>query len=808
MPDSPPESEALDAPQAAEAIAVTEAENGGDDGKPDIPEVLPLLPIRGTVMFPGTITPLGVGRPVSRQLLDDHLPRSKMIALFTQQDPEEENPGVDDLHPVGCAAMVLKLVRQPDETVTIICHGLTRVRIEDSVQVKPYLKAKVSTPDETPGKGKRFDAEVNQLRDQARQLVELTANQPEQAMTVLMNIDQPGNLADFLAANLDLQPQEKQDLLEELDIGRRVRLVHRSVSNQLEMAKLQHKIQEDVQSSIGDSQRKMFLREQMKAIRKELGEEGEGSEQVVEQLRERLKEAQPPEKVMDEAERELERLLAIPPASPEYSVITGYLELIADLPWAVESEDNLDLNRAQEILDRDHFDLEKVKRRLIEYLAVRKLNPDGRGAILCLVGPPGVGKTSLGESVAAALGRQFTRMSLGGIRDEAEVRGHRRTYIGAMPGRIIQEMRRAGTRNPVMMLDEIDKLGSDFRGDPSSALLEVLDPRQNHQFSDRYLDVPFDLSRVMFICTANYAGNIPPPLMDRMETIQIPGYTDHDKLAIAERYLVPRQLSENGLKKKQLRFLKAGLRKINEDYTREAGVRELERQIGSVCRAVAARVAKGETAADAATKIDADEARTILGPEKHTRELDVKTDLPGVVVGLAYTSVGGDILFIEATAYPGKGHVHLTGQIGEVMKESADAAFSLFKSRATDLDYDADQLKDTDVHIHVPAGAVPKDGPSAGVAMFTALASLLLKKKVKANLGMTGEITLRGKVLPIGGLNEKALAAARAGIKTVLIPAANERDLEEVDAKVVKQLKFVPVETVDDILKHALGVQR
>ncbi|MFW5681786.1 MAG: endopeptidase La [Phycisphaeraceae bacterium] len=797
----------LDEQQEGQPVGV--AEPGSLDGEDDtaLPEVVPVLPIREAVVFPGTITPLGVGRPASRQLLDECLPESKTIALFTQKDAEDDNPGPDDLHPVGTAVMVLKLVRQPDETVTIICHGLKRIHISEVKQIKPYMKASVESPEEIPGEGRQFDAAVAQLREQAQQLIELTANQPEQAMTVLMNIEGAGNLADFLAANLDLDTQEKQDLLEELDIAKRVRLVHRAVSNQLEMARLQHKIQEDVQSSIGDTQRKMYLREQLKAIRKELGEDGEGPEQIVEQLRERLEEADPPEKVMEEANRELERLTAVPPASPEYSVILSYLELIADLPWSKTSEDNLDLNRAQEILDRDHFDLDKVKRRLIEYLSVRKLNPDGRGVIICLVGPPGVGKTSLGQSVADALGREFSRMSLGGMRDEAEIRGHRRTYIGAMPGRIIQEIRRCGTKNPVIMLDEVDKLGSDFRGDPSSALLEVLDPRQNHQFSDRYLDVPFDLSKVMFICTANYAGNIPPPLMDRMETIQIPGYTDHDKLAIAEKYLVPRQTKENGLLKKQVNFLKAGIRKIIENYTREAGVRELERQIGSVCRAVAARVAKEEIDPGTQTKIDEEEVRKILGPEHHVRELDIKTDVPGVVVGLAYTAAGGDILFIEAAAYPGKGNVHLTGQIGEVMKESADAAFSLFKSRATELGYDADQLKELDIHIHVPAGAVPKDGPSAGVAMFTAVASLLLKKKVRSKIGMTGEITLRGKVLPIGGLNEKSLAASRAGIKTVLIPKQNERDLEEIDQRVKKSLTFIPVETVGEVLEHALGIK-
>ncbi|MEO0588261.1 MAG: endopeptidase La, partial [Planctomycetota bacterium] len=500
----------------------------------------------------------------------------------------------------------------------------------------------------------------------------------------------------------------------------------------------------------------------------------------------------------------LDRLAVIPPASPEYSVITGYVELIADLPWANATTDRLNLKKAREILDRDHFGLDKVKRRLVEFLAVRKLNPEGKGPILCLVGPPGVGKTSLGQSIADAMGRKFVRLALGGIRDEAEVRGHRRTYVGAMPGRIIQELKRAGTHNPVMMLDEIDKLGADFRGDPASALLEVLDPRQNHQFVDRYLDVPFDLSNVLFIATANYAGNIPPALMDRMETIDLPGYTDHDKLEIAKAYLVPRQLDEHGLTAKDCRWLIAGIKKVIEAYTREAGVRELERQIGAVCRGIAAKVAASRNGRRHTVKVDAAKVAEMLGPETHRRQLDTRTAAPGVVVGLAYTPVGGEILFIEATRYPGTGKVQVTGQLGDVMKESASAALSLFKSRADKLGVDPAELAESDLHIHVPAGAVPKDGPSAGVAMYTAIASLMLNQRVKPALAMTGEITLRGRVLPIGGVKEKSLAAARAGIKTVLLPADNERDLPEVDDKVRSKLTFKFIATVDDLLDAAL----
>ncbi len=778
-----------------------------DSSQVVIPDTLPILPVRGMVMLPGTITPITIGRPSSRKLLDDSLPQSKVIGVLTQRDEEQEEPGIEELFNVGSAGLVLKLVRQPDETVQIIVHGLRRVVAGEAVRENPYLVARVSTPDEKPGSGRGFAAAVNQLRDQARELIAITPGVPEEALRVLMNIDDPSNLADFLVANLNLEVEQKQDLLEEFDVAKRVRAVHRHVSTQLQIQQLQQKIQQDVQTSIGDAQRKFFLREQLKAIQKELGDDGEEEESFVDQIRQRLEEADPPEAVMAEAERELNRLATIPPASPEYSVISGYLELIADLPWNIASEDELDLVKARKVLDRDHFDLEKVKRRLIEYLAVRKLNPEGRGPILCLVGPPGVGKTSLGQSVADALGRKFARLSLGGIRDEAEVRGHRRTYIGAMPGRIIQEIRRAGTNNPVMMLDEVDKLGADFRGDPASALLEVLDPRQNMAFVDRYLDVPFDLSQVLFIATANYMGNIPPALLDRMELIDIPGYTDHDKLAIARKYLVPRQLRENGLKAAQCKVYVSAVKTIIEHYTREAGVRELERQIGAVCRGVAATVAAKRNGRAKPVAVDDKKVRELLGPEKFVRELDTRTRTPGVVIGLAYTPTGGDVLFIEATGYAGAGKVQITGQLGEVMKESAAAALSLFKSRADQLGYDAAQLAKQDIHIHVPAGAVPKDGPSAGVAMYTAIASLLLGRPVRQRLAMTGEITLRGRVLPIGGVKEKTLAAARAGIKTVLLPEQNRRDMEEVDAKVKDKLTFRFVESVDQVLQHALGVK-
>ncbi len=802
-----PKAKAAAGRQADAPVTIDLSPVAFDASNSTIPEVLPVLPVRGSVMFPGTIVPLGVGRPASRKMLDESLPKSKIIALFSQKDEEVENPTADDLHPVGTAAMVLKLIRQPDDNISLIVHGLGRITLEEVTQTKPYFKARVKTPTERPGSGKKFDAEVDQLRDQAHDLIDLSPSAPEQALTVMMNIDDPGTLADFLGANLALDIEQKQDLLEEFNIAKRIRMVHVHLSSQLEILRLQEKIQEDVQSSIGETQRRFYLREQIKAIQKELGEDEAGGDHTITQLEKRLEEAAPPGKVMDEAKREMDRLKVIPPASPEYSVITTYLELIADLPWNKISEDNLNLDRARKTLDRDHYGLDKVKRRLIEYLAVRKLNPQGRGPILCLVGPPGVGKTSLGQSIADSLGREFSRISLGGIRDEAEVRGHRRTYIGAMPGRIIQELRRAGTNNPVMMLDEVDKLGSDFRGDPSSALLEVLDPRQNNAFVDRYLDVPFDLSQVIFIATANYIGNVPPALRDRMEIIDLPGYTDPDKLIIARRYLVPRQIKENGLTRAKCKWLSSGIKKVIENYTREAGVRELERQIGSVCRGVAAQVAganNGRKRRKSAT-VDDVFVREMLGPEQFERDLDTRTVSPGVALGMAYTPFGGEILFIEATKFPGKGNVTLTGQIGDVMKESASAALSLFKSRADTLGYDVMKLAELDLHIHIPAGAVPKDGPSAGAAMYTAITSLLLDIPVKKSLAMTGEITLRGKVLPIGGVKEKTLAAARAGVKTILLPAKNKSDMEEVDAQVRKKCTFHFVENVDDVLKYALG---
>ncbi len=783
--------------------SVSEAVLGaGPDTAPAIPETLAILPVRGFVVFPRTVSPLNVQRAASIQLLNETLPQNKIIGLVTQRDETKEDPGEADLYQVGTAVMVLKLLRQADNHVVVIAQGLRRFKIRKIVQTTPFIRAEVEVLETLPAPTtKEFEAEFRNLRDAAGKLLELTPDVPEQARAIVLGIEGAEELTDFLAPNLNLDLAQKQALLEESDLEKRMRAVQASISSQLEIAQIQQKLQQDVQSQFSDAQRRAYLREQVKAIQRELGEADSGAEEQRATLRQKLDEAKPPEEVMKQAERELKRLDFIPQASPDYSVIVTYIETIAELPWTTLSEDNLDLDKAQEILDRDHYDLEKVKRRLIEYLAVRKLNPNGHGPILCFLGPPGVGKTSLGQSIADALGRKFVRMSLGGIRDEAEIRGHRRTYIGSMPGRIIQELRRAGTRNPVMMLDEIDKLGTDFRGDPASALLEVLDPRQNFAFVDRYLDVAFDLSQVIFIATANYIEGVPEPMRDRMEIINLAGYTGREKLEIARRYLVRRQLEENGLKPEQCEWEEAALVSVIDSYTHEAGVRELERQLGAVIRGVAARVARGQTEH---VKVTPELVTEMLGPVRYIHDTKLTANKPGVVTGLAYTPVGGEVLHIEATRFPGKGNITLTGQIGNVMKESMQAALSLVRSRDGKDGITPQDFAETDVHVHVPAGAVPKDGPSAGVAMFTALASLFSNTPVRSDVAMTGEITLRGLVLPIGGLKEKSLAAMRAGITTVIIPKLNEKDLVDIPEEAKEKIQFVPVETVDEVLQTAL----
>jgi ATP-dependent Lon protease len=779
---------------------------GGGEGAAGAPQQVAVpsegavLAVRNMILFPGTILPIAIGREKSRLLLEDVLPSQKVIFVVCQRKEDIDDPAPEDLYTVGTAAVVLKLLRLEEGNQSIIVHGLTRARIEEWLTTAPYFRAKTEVLADSVARTTETDALMMNARNTARKIIQLSPNIPEEATAVLNGIDQPGQLADFLASNVQMELPLKQELLEELDVNRRLRKVGVELQRQLDVLELSNKIQSQVKANIDKSQREYFLQEQLKAIRKELGQEDERTVEI-EQIREKLQAAGMPEAVRSEAFRELDRLEKLPTASPEYHVIRTYLDWMGELPWTKATEDRLDVAIGAKVLDEDHYDLEKVKRRILEYLAVRKLAPESRGPILCFVGPPGVGKTSLGQSIARALGRKFIRMSLGGMRDEAELRGHRRTYIGAMPGRIVQEIRKAGTCNPVFMLDELDKVGADFRGDPTSALLEVLDPAQNNTFQDHYLGVPFDLSRVMFIATANYMGTVPPALRDRMEVIELPGYTEREKVHIAMKYLVPRQLQENGLKPSQARWTEEALRKIIGQYTREAGVRELERQVGSVCRGVAALIAAGRARS---RKILPKVVAQMLGARKYESELALRTSVPGVATGLAYTPTGGEIMFIEAAAYPGKGTLTLTGQIGDVMRESAYAALSLVKSSTRRLDVDVSSLSKTDIHVHVPAGAVPKDGPSAGVAMVTALTSLLTNRPVRHDVAMTGEITLRGLVLPVGGIKEKILAARRAGIRTVVLPERNRKDLQDVPGDARTEVQFEFARTIDDVLQVVL----
>ncbi|MDY7011590.1 MAG: endopeptidase La [Planctomycetota bacterium] len=766
-----------------------------------IPEVAAVMAIRNTTMFPGTIMPLAVGREKSRRLIDDVLPDEKVIVLVTQRDGQTEKPAPNDLYDYGTAVVVLKLLRTGQDGMTIIVHGLARVHIERFVQTDPYFRAQVRVMSDETTQSKELEARLLDVRGKALRIAQLSPNVPDEAQVVINSIDQGGALADFLAANLPLDLSIKQSLLAETNVLRRLEMLQKALLNQVEVLELSSRLQEQVRASVDKTQREYFLREQLKAIQKELGQADEQTADVQE-LTEKIDSAGMDEPVKSECIRQIHRLETIPPASPEYSVIRTYLEVMTELPWARTTQDNLDIRRARRILNEDHYDLDKVKKRILEYLAVRRLAPESRGPILCFAGPPGVGKTSLGKSIARALERKFIRMSLGGMRDEAELRGHRRTYIGAMPGRIIQELRKSGSANPVFMLDELDKVGMDFRGDPTSALLEILDPAQNFSFQDHYLNVPFDLSKVMFIATANIMSPVPPALRDRMEVIEISGYTIPEKLHIARKYLLPRQLTENGLTDKGVEFSAAALMEIVTRYTREAGVRELERQIGAICRGLAVGAAKGGIRKKT---VGEKEVAKFLGPVLYESEIAQRTSVPGVATGLAFTPYGGEIIFVEATAYPGKGQLLLTGQIGDVMKESAQAAMSLIRSRSAKFDIDAAVFPKIDVHVHVPAGAVPKDGPSAGVSIATAICSLLMNRSVRSDVAMTGEITLRGIVLPVGGIKEKVLAAARAGIKTVIIPRRNRRNLTEISAEVRKRLKFVPAGTIDEVLAAALA---
>ena len=779
-------------------------EKAVSEDKPPSGNPLPTILIHDEIIFPGTLAPIHLEGQSSLKLLEENMPQNKFIGLAVPIEKDTEKPELSNLHPIAVLAKIIKLVPRPDNTIIIFVHARERIRLTQKVQDAPYLKFNYlmaanilpETEDDL------WKASVNNLRDSAIKLISLTLQVPVDIPAALSQITDPAFLTDFLAGNLSLETEDKIELLQQTDVRSRLKKLQAVINNQIHIAELQKKLHEDVAHQFSDSQRRAYLREQLRAIQKELGE-GDSNEEQVENLRLRLEEANLPEKVQEQAERELTRLEITPTASPEQSVIISYLETLAELPWNTLSEDNLDLDKAENILNRDHYGLERIKQRLLEFLAVRKLNPQGHGPILCFVGPPGVGKTSLGQSIADALGRQFARISLGGLRDEAEIRGHRRTYIGSMPGRLIQEIRRAGTRNPVVMLDELDKLGADFRGDPASALLEVLDPKQNHTFVDRYLDVPFDLSQIIFIATANIMDTVPAPLRDRMEVITLPGYADEEKLAIARQYLAPRQMQENGIGPDICSWEDSGIHTVVEDYTREAGVRNLEREIGAVCRSIAADVARRGNPKKSLL-IDAQQVRQRLGVPRYVRDEALQVSQPGVVNGLAYTPVGGEVLHIEAILFPGTGKLTLTGQLGDVMKESATAAYSLVQSRAKALNIDAPKFSKNDVHLHVPSGAVPKDGPSAGIAIFTALASLFSGRAVAHDLAMTGEITLRGLVLPIGGLKEKALAALRSGIKRVLIPHLNEKDLEELPPAARERLAIIPVRNIDEVMEQAI----
>jgi ATP-dependent Lon protease len=766
-----------------------------------LPDVIGILPVRNVVVYPGTVTPLAIGRQRSKNLLEVVKPNESVIGLVTQQNPETDNPDFNDIYSIGTAASVLKTIKMPQGSIHIVVHGLVRFKIIERISAEPYLKARVQPLDVQVKMNKKLQALMVSVRRTANRVIALSPNVPEEASVLLENIENPSALADFLAANVGITVADKQKLLEELDATKRLEKISVILANQLEVLELSHKIQGRVRESVDKNQREYFLQEQLKAIQSELGQEDRTTVEL-KQLKKNIKNAKMPKKVEDEALRELDRLSKIPPVSPEYSVIRTYLDWVCELPWSLQTKDLLDINRAERILNQDHYDLKKIKKRILEFLAVRKLNPTGKSPILCFVGPPGVGKTSLGKSIARAMGRKFVRISLGGIRDEADIRGHRRTYIGALPGRIIQELRKCASRNPVFMLDELDKIGADFRGDPASALLEVLDPEQNNTFTDHYLDEPFDLSAVMFIGTANYMEPVPPALHDRMEVIELPGYTENEKLNIATKYLVPRQLAEHGLSKKRLVIKNDAILAIIHGYTREAGVRNLERNIAALCRAVATQIAKNKKSR---ATIGKEHLSKILGPLQFESELALRTGTPGVATGLAYTPVGGELLFIESASMPGKGNLLLTGQIGDVMKESAQAAFSIVKSNAKKLGIEPARFSKFDYHIHVPAGAVPKDGPSAGVAMFTSLVSLLLGKPARPEVAMTGEITLRGLVLPIGGLKEKILAAKQAGIKTVILPARNRKDLVEVPKEAKKGLTFKFVKNTSEALKFALN---
>jgi ATP-dependent Lon protease len=764
-------------------------------------EPLPILPLREAVVFPESMTPLAIGQERSVQLVDEAVASDRPVALVTTKSGEEEARSADDVYSVGTAAVIHKMIRVPDGTLRILVQGLRRVRLERVVQEDPYLVGEFTDLPDVVGRERETEALARNVESLFARIIALVPYLPDELQLAAANTESPSGLANLIATVMRLKTEEKQELLEEADVEARLRKLSAILTRELEVFELGTKIQSQVQSEMESSQREYFLRQQMKAIQDELGEGDEQQAEIAE-LRANVDAANLPEDADKAARRELDRLAKLPPAAAEYGVIRTYLEWILSVPWNAVTEDDLDLKRARRILDEDHYDLEKVKDRIIEQLAVSKLKADLSGPILCFAGPPGVGKTSLGQSIARTLGRKFVRISVGGVRDEAEIRGHRRTYIGAMPGTILRALRDAESKNPVFMIDEIDKMGADWRGDPASAMLEVLDPAQHHAFRDHYLDLPFDLSKVLFICTANQLEPIPPPLRDRMEIIQISGYTEDEKLGIARKYLVPKQLEAHGLNEEQLAFSDKALRLVIREYTREAGVRNLEREIAALCRKAAREIAEGKSEK---ARVDERRVRSWLGRRKFEAEARKRTSEPGVATGLAFTPVGGDVLFIAASAMPGEGKLIVTGQLGEVMRESAQAALSWVRGHWGELGLDRDSFEGKDVHIHVPAGAVPKDGPSAGITMATALVSLALGQPVSEDVAMTGEITLTGQVLPIGGIREKVLAAQRAGLKTVILPRENEGDLEDLPKEVRKGLTFVPVDTIDEVIEAALA---
>jgi ATP-dependent Lon protease len=773
----------------------------------ELPGQVGVLPLRDTVTFPDMMIPLNIGQPRSVELINDALRGERTIAMVASRDAQEEAPSPEQLYDVGVLGVVARMIRVPDGTLRVLIQGSQRIRVDRWVKTDPYLVAEIEELPDVVNPSPELTALMRNVQQTFTDIIEQVPYLPEELQVMVTNVDDPGVLAHLIAGTLRIPAEEKQALLEEIDVSKRLRRLSEILARELEVVAIGSKIQSQVQSELDKGQREFFLRQQLKAIQEELGETDEVQAEIAE-LRSQLDAIDLPDIPRKQVDRELGRLERLQPAMAEYGVIRAYLEWIAALPWDKQTEDNLDLTHAREVLDQDHYDIEQVKDRILEFLAVRRLmggrDSHPAGSILCFVGPPGVGKTSLGRSMARALGREFERISVGGVRDEAEIRGHRRTYIGAMPGVIIRVLRDAGARNPLLMIDEIDKMGADFRGDPSSAMLEVLDPEQNHSFRDHYLDLPFDLSNAMFVTTANTLDTIPGPLRDRMEVIQLAGYTEEEKLQIARRYLVPRQIERNGLSARRIAFSDAALRVVISDYTREAGVRQLEREIGTICRKVARQVAEGSVKRK--VTITEPRVRSALGKRKFFSETRRRTARPGVATGLAWTPVGGEVLFIEATAMPGTGRLTITGQLGDVMRESAQAALSFVRSEAGALipALAEDWFAGHDIHIHVPAGATPKDGPSAGVAMVVALASLLSGRPVRSDVAMTGEITLTGQVLPIGGLKEKALAAQRGGIRCVIAPERNEQDVEEIPEHLRKDLSFRFVGSAEEALEIAL----